>query len=129
MCLGAYFKTPEVYTNPPSSKFGHSSKSSHSSESPTVCPTYDGQADTWERNLKKTSSNKLNESQSSLTSRSSSLGNKTQSTSLSNEHNARGSRKSGERRGKKHEVNSLDRNPRSIVVSTNGDNFETKLSH
>lgn len=127
---GAYFKSPEVYTNPPS-KYGHSSKSSHSSESATVvCPTYDGQVDTWERNLKKTSSNKLNESQSSLTSRSSSLGNKTQSTSLSNEQNTRGSRKSGERRGRqRQEVSSLDRNPRNIVVSTNGDNFETKLSH
>lgn len=92
--------------------------------------------DTWERNnLKNTSTNKLNESQSSLTSRSSSLGNKTQSTSLSNEHNTRAgcsSRKSGERRSgrKQQEVNSLDRNnPRNIVVSTNGDNFETKLSH
>ncbi|RZC33210.1 tyrosine-protein kinase transmembrane receptor Ror-like [Asbolus verrucosus] len=73
-------------------------------------------AATWERK-------RLNESQSSLTSRSSSLGNKTQSTSLSNEH-------SRNRRSRKRDEDSLDRvNPKNTMVSSNGDNFEIKITH
>lgn len=131
MLEGAYFKSPDVVTNP--QRFGHTSKSSHSSESPTVCPTFDNPNDvssTWERNLKKASANVLNESQSSLTSRSSSLGNKTQSTNLSDQ-NTRNSRKSIDRKSQKAvkattDGSSLDR--RNIIVSTNGENVETKLT-
>lgn len=123
---GAYFKPPEVYTNV---QKHHGSKSSHTSDSQTLCPTFDTQTD-WEHNLK-TSSKKLNESQSSLTSRSSSLGNKTQSTNLSNENNMRsnGKRGSADRKSQKslkHD-GSLDRTSRKqMVVSSTG---ESKLSN
>ncbi|KRT86227.1 protein kinase [Oryctes borbonicus] len=128
---GAYFKTPDVVTNP--AKFGHASKSSHSSDAPLVCPTFENQTDpslTWERNLKKASAGKLNESQSSLTSRSSSLGNKTQSTSLSDQ-TTRNSRKSIDRKSQKSsktESGSDRGNPRNVIVSTNGENIEMKLT-
>ncbi|KAK5638287.1 hypothetical protein RI129_012582 [Pyrocoelia pectoralis] len=109
-----------------------SSKSSHTSDSPTVCASYENHTDPppiWDKNLKKVSSNKLNESQSSLTSHSSSLGNsnKTQSTSLSNDQNVK--RKSVDRRINKRPENIPDGYiPKNIVVNSNGDSFETKLS-
>jgi receptor tyrosine kinase-like orphan receptor 1 len=109
---GAYFKPAESH------KLGHGSKSSHASDSPTVCPdAQDSGPATWERK-------RLTESQSSLTSRSSSLGNKTQSTSLSNEH-------SRNKRSHRRKEDSLDRgvHPKNTVVSSNGDNFEIKISH
>lgn len=91
---GAYFKTNETQRTKP-----------------------EEESATWERK-------RLNESQSSLTSRSSSLGNKTQSTSLSNEH-------SRNRRSHRRKEDSLDRgvSPKNTVVSSNGDNFEIKITH
>ncbi|KAF2880458.1 hypothetical protein ILUMI_25706 [Ignelater luminosus] len=127
---GAYFKNPDVHTNPQK----HGSKSSHTSDSPTVCPSFDLQTEsshTWEKNLRKTSANKLNESQSSLTSHTSSLGNRTQSTSLSNDHNVRNSRKSVDRKSQKSprtDTPSEGLNPKNTVVNSNGDSFETKLT-
>lgn len=129
--LGAYFKAPDPGTKP--QKYGHSSKSSHTTDSQTVCPTFENPNDpslTWERNLKQASLSKLNESQSSLTSRSSSLGNKTQSTNLSDHRNHR---KGGDRKSSKSLKNdsSLDRlsHPKNMVVNTVGDNYESKLTH
>uniref|UniRef100_A0A1Y1M7M7 receptor protein-tyrosine kinase n=1 Tax=Photinus pyralis TaxID=7054 RepID=A0A1Y1M7M7_PHOPY len=118
---GSYCKPAEAHPR-------HSSKSSHASDSPTVCASSADPPHIWD--LKKVSSNKLNESQSSLTSHSSSLGNsnKTQSTSLSNENSKR---KSIDRRSNK---NIRPENvpegyaPKNIVVNSNGDTFETKLT-
>ncbi|XP_017774696.1 PREDICTED: tyrosine-protein kinase transmembrane receptor Ror-like isoform X1 [Nicrophorus vespilloides] len=141
---GAYFKTHTLDGHGHPQRYGHSSKSSHTSgDSQTVCPTFENHHDpslTWERSLKKTaSSGKLDGgSQSSLTSRSS-LGNKTQSTNLSDQNNAtqRNSRKSIERKCVVPQVRraegSLDRPPKraTVVVSTacpNGDLFETKIT-
>ncbi|XP_044261607.1 tyrosine-protein kinase transmembrane receptor Ror-like [Tribolium madens] len=72
---------------------------------------------TWERK-------RHHESQSSLTSRTSSLGNKTQSTSLSNEQ-------SRNRRSHRRKEDSLDRgmSPKNTVVNSNGDNFEIRITH
>lgn len=112
---GAYFRTPD-HSQSSQHKFAHGSKSSHkSSDSPTVCSAEPPcEIATWERK-------RLTESQSSLTSRASSLGNKTQSTSLSNEHS--------KRRNHKRNEDSLDRvNPKNTIVSSNGDNFEIKLT-
>ena len=100
---GAYFKVD-------GHRPAHGSKSSHSDSAAAAA---DEGAATWERK-------RLHESQSSLTSRSSSLGNKTQSTSLSNEH-------SKNRRSHRRKEDSLDR--KNTVVSSNGDNVEIKLSH
>ncbi|VEN42632.1 unnamed protein product [Callosobruchus maculatus] len=63
---GAYFKTV-----PTPLKQNHGSKSSHISDSQTLCPTVDNQQTsfTWERDRHKPSSSRLNDSQSSLTSR------------------------------------------------------------
>ncbi|XP_018562760.1 tyrosine-protein kinase transmembrane receptor Ror isoform X1 [Anoplophora glabripennis] len=117
---GAYFKTA-----PTPLKHSQGSKSSHTSDSQATCPIMDGQVTsfTWERDRHKPGSSRLNDSQSSLTSRSSSLGNATQSTSVSNE----GRR---ERRSRKN-VDSLERlNPKNTVVSSsgNGEGIETKIS-
>uniref|UniRef100_A0A1Y1M0I5 Uncharacterized protein n=1 Tax=Photinus pyralis TaxID=7054 RepID=A0A1Y1M0I5_PHOPY len=119
---------PGSYCKPAEAHPRHSSKSSHASDSPTVCASSADPPHIWD--LKKVSSNKLNESQSSLTSHSSSLGNsnKTQSTSLSNENSKR---KSIDRRSNK---NIRPENvpegyaPKNIVVNSNGDTFETKLT-
>lgn len=73
----------------------------------------------------------MNESQSSLTSHTSSLGNRTQSTSLSNDHNVRNSRKSVDRKSQKSPRNdtpSEGLNPKNTIVNSNGDSFETKLT-
>nr|CAI5834444.1 unnamed protein product [Callosobruchus analis] len=91
----------------------------------TLCPTVDNQqaSFTWERDRHKPSSSRLNDSQSSLTSRSSSIGNTTQSTNISNE----GRR---ERRPKKN-LESFDKfSPKNTVVSSsgNGEGVETKIS-
>ncbi|KAF5286190.1 hypothetical protein FQA39_LY16360 [Lamprigera yunnana] len=124
--------TNEVYTIHPK----HSSKSSRTSDSPTVCGSFDNQSDmpqAWDnKNLKKVSSTKLNESQSSLTSHSSSLGNsnRTQSTSLSGDQ-VKNSKKSIDRRSNKSlrsEVVTESLVPKNIVVNSNGDSFETKLT-
>ncbi|KAK4878187.1 hypothetical protein RN001_010693 [Aquatica leii] len=117
----------------------HSSKSSRTSDSPTVCASFDNHIGEqpphlWDKNLKKVSSNKLNESQSSLTSHSSSLGNsnRTQSTSLSNDHFVKNSsRKSVDKKCiNKPRTENVSENvvPKNIVVSSNGDSFETKLT-
>lgn len=108
-------------------KHGHSSKSSHTTDSQTLCPMTDHPTDnsaTWERNLQKSSANKLNLSQSSLTSRSSSLGNKTQSTNLSDQ-NMRHSRKSIDRKSTKSSRNdgSFEKHSRNMKC----DNFENLL--
>lgn len=120
LLLGAYFKTtPENYNN--SMKQGHSSKSSHTTDSQTLCPITDPNENagaTWERGLQKSSTNKLNLSQSSLTSHSSSLGNKTQSTNLSDQ-NTRHSRKSIDRKSTK-----SSRNDNKSFVNMKGDNFD-----
>lgn len=116
---GSYIKTPEHALQP--HKYGHSSKSSHSSDNHT---TTSGYAETSpsepapiDRNLARC--NRLNESQNSLSSRCSSLGNRTQSTNLSND--LKGKRK------KKH--SSLERtNPKNMVVSSVGDNIEIKIN-
>ncbi|XP_072393003.1 tyrosine-protein kinase transmembrane receptor Ror-like isoform X2 [Diabrotica undecimpunctata] len=116
---GAYFKTA-----PTPQKYSHSSKSSHTSDSQSACPTIDNQMSfTWERDHHKPTSSRLNDSQSSLTSRSSSLGNTTQSTVISNEMRK-------EKRPKK-SIDSLERlNPKNTVVSSsgNGDGVETKIT-
>lgn len=117
---GAYFKTA-----PTPLKHSQGSKSSHTSDSQATCPIIDNQTTsfTWERDRHKPGSSRLNDSQSSLTSRSSSLGNATQSTSVSNE----GRR---ERRSRRN-VDSLERlNPKNTVVSSsgNGEGVETKIS-
>ncbi|KAK9880670.1 hypothetical protein WA026_011907 [Henosepilachna vigintioctopunctata] len=114
-----YIKTPEHALQ--SHKYGHSSKSSHSSDNHTVNSGYAETSPSdpipMDRNLARC--NKLNESQNSLSSRCSSLGNKTQSTSLSNEVKAK--------RKKKH--SSLERtNPKNMVVSSIGDNIEIKIN-
>ncbi|KAL3271515.1 hypothetical protein HHI36_021994 [Cryptolaemus montrouzieri] len=116
---GPFIKTPEHALQP--HKYGHSSKSSHSSDNHTINSGY---AETspidpipMDRNLARC--NKLNESQNSLSSRCSSLGNRTQSTSLSNDVKAK--------RKKKH--SSLERtNPKNMVVSSVGDNIEIKIN-
>lgn len=130
MFSGAYFKTPENYSS--NSMKGHSSKSSHTTDSQTLCPMstdmlQHDNATTWERGLQKTSANKLNLSQSSLTSHSSSLGNKTQSTNLSDQ-NTRHSRKSIDRKSTKSSSHRNDgsfdkHNKNFIVKNDNFDNF------
>ncbi|KAG5876171.1 hypothetical protein JTB14_015726 [Gonioctena quinquepunctata] len=115
---GAYFKTV-----PTPQKHSQGSKSSHTSDSQTLCPTLENQpmAFTWERDRHKPTSSRLHDSQSSLTSRSSSLGNTTQSTNISNEFKK-------EKRTKKN-IDSLERfNPKNIVVSSSGDGVETKIT-
>ncbi|CAG9821424.1 unnamed protein product [Phaedon cochleariae] len=123
---GAYFKA----VPPTPLKHGQQSsgsRSGHTSDSPTVCGLNDGQqmAFAWERDHHKATASKLNDSQSSLTSRSSSLGNTTLSTNVSNE-----GRK--ERRPKKNsDSQSLERrNLRNTVVSSsgNGESIETKIT-
>lgn len=110
------YKTPEHQLQQ-QQKYGHSSKSSHSSENPCGYLESASEPVTMERNLK---CGRLNESQNSLSSRCSSLGNRTQSTSLSNDIK-------GKRR-KKH--GSLDRNnPKNMVVSSVGDNIEIKIDN
>ncbi|KAJ8954467.1 hypothetical protein NQ314_007073 [Rhamnusium bicolor] len=106
-------------------KHSQGSKSSHTSDSQTVCPTNENQMTsfTWERDRHKPSSSRLHDSQSSLTSRSSSLGNTTQSTNISND----GRR---ERRMRKN-IDSLEKlNPKTMVVSSSGtgEGVETKIS-
>ncbi|CAH0549358.1 unnamed protein product [Brassicogethes aeneus] len=84
----AYFRTPSNHPTP--LKIGLSSKSSHTSDSQTLCPTSENHVSnfTWERENRnaKPSSSRLHDSQNSLTSRNSSLGNTTQSTTVSLEH-------------------------------------------
>nr|XP_023023583.1 tyrosine-protein kinase transmembrane receptor Ror-like [Leptinotarsa decemlineata] len=115
---GAYFKTA-----PTPLKHSQGSKSSHTSDSQTLCPAVENQpmSFTWERDRHKPTSSRLHDSQSSLTSRSSSLGNTTQSTNISNEIRR-------EKRTKKN-IDSLERlNPKNMVVSSSGDGVETKIT-
>ncbi|XP_056631245.1 tyrosine-protein kinase transmembrane receptor Ror-like isoform X2 [Diorhabda sublineata] len=115
---GAYFKTA-----PTPQKYSQSLKSNHTSDSQSGCPGDIQMSFTWERDRHKPTSSRLNDSQSSLTSRSSSLGNTTQSTVISNEIHR-------EKRPKK-SIDSLDRlNPKNTVVSSsgNGDGVETKIT-
>ncbi|XP_057651083.1 tyrosine-protein kinase transmembrane receptor Ror-like isoform X2 [Diorhabda carinulata] len=115
---GAYFKTA-----PTPQKYSQSLKSNHTSDSQSGCPGDIQMSFTWERDRHKPTSSRLNDSQSSLTSRSSSLGNTTQSTVISNETHK-------EKRPKK-SIDSLDRlNPKNTVVSSsgNGDGVETKIT-
>ncbi|KAJ8984042.1 hypothetical protein NQ317_012266, partial [Molorchus minor] len=117
---GAYFKTA-----PTPQRLAHGSKYSHTSESQSTCPATENLTTsfTWERDRHKPSSSRFNDSQSSLTSRTSSLGNTTQSTNLSND----GRR---ERRSKRN-ADSLEKlNPKNMVVSSsgNGEGVETKIS-
>ncbi|CAG9853530.1 unnamed protein product [Phyllotreta striolata] len=116
---GAYFKSV-----PTPQKYNFSSKSSHTSDTHSNYTNGENQmCFTWERDHRRPTSSKLNDSQSSLTSRSSSAGNTTQSTVISNE-----ARK--EKRPKR-SVDSLDRlNPKNTVVSSsgNGDGIETKIT-
>ncbi|KAJ8916666.1 hypothetical protein NQ315_000311 [Exocentrus adspersus] len=117
---GAYFKSAPI-----SLRHAQGSKSSHTSDSQATCPVDNQMASfTWEREARhKTGASRLNDSQSSLTSRSSSLGNATQSTSVSNELRR-------ERRSRRN-VDSLERlSPKNTVVSSsgNGEGVETKIS-
>lgn len=119
---GSCFKPSSSSCQPTPQKYGHSSKSSHTSDG-TQFPT-DLTSLTWERDRQKpsSSSSRLHDSQSSLTSRASSIGNNTQSTNISGDYRR-------ERRSRKN-IDSLERlgNPKNMVVSSNGDNFETKIS-
>ncbi|KAL1500836.1 hypothetical protein ABEB36_006267 [Hypothenemus hampei] len=129
---GAYFKSVPSSCQPtPQRHCMNLSKSSHTSDSQTLCPSMDNQISslTWDNerhNISKPSSSRLHDSQSSLTSgRSSSLGNATQSTNISMEGGKRERRRKGSRN-----LDSLDRsNPKTVVVSssTSGDNFETRI--
>lgn len=116
---GAYFKSV-----PTPQKYNHSSKSSHTSDSHSNYTNNENHMSfTWEREHHRPTSSRLNDSQSSLTSRCSSLGNTTQSTVISNENRK-------EKRPKK-SVDSLDRvNPKNTVVSSSGygDGIETKVT-
>ncbi|KAJ8950729.1 hypothetical protein NQ318_011220 [Aromia moschata] len=117
---GAYFKTA-----PTPLKHSQGSKSSHTSDSQTACPIAENppMSFTWERDRHKPTSSRLNDSQSSLTSRTSSLGNTTQSTNLSSDARR-------ERRPRK-TVDSVEKlNPKNTVVSSsgNGEGVETKIS-
>ncbi|XP_066251770.1 tyrosine-protein kinase transmembrane receptor Ror-like isoform X2 [Euwallacea similis] len=128
---GAYFKSVPSSCQPtPQRHCMAGSKSSHTSDSQTLCPAMENQISslTWEsdrHNISKPSSSRLHDSQSSLTSgRSSSLGNATQSTNISGE-----GRRERRHKGSRN-LDSLDRmNPKSTVVSssTSGDNFETRI--
>ncbi|XP_030760260.1 tyrosine-protein kinase transmembrane receptor Ror isoform X1 [Sitophilus oryzae] len=128
---GAYFKSvpPSCQPTPQRHNMLNSSKSSHASDSQTLCAPIENQMSslTWESDRHKPSSSRLHDSQSSLTSgRSSSLGNTTQSTNISLE-GRRDRRHKGSRN-----LDSLDRmdrvNPKNTIVvssSPSGDNFET----
>lgn len=108
---GAYFKTSQT-----PQKHGHSSKSSHTSGSQT--PAHDNK--TWERNCHIAGPCRLNDSQSSLTSKSS-VGNTTQSTNVSSEIRK-------EKRGRRN-MDSLEK-PKNVMIMTNeaGDRLETKIT-
>lgn len=58
------------------------------------------------------------------------MGNRTQSTSLSNDHNVRNSRKSIDRKGQKCKGDNCGdgSNPKHTIVNSNGDSFETKIT-
>ncbi|XP_076256712.1 tyrosine-protein kinase transmembrane receptor Ror-like isoform X2 [Rhynchophorus ferrugineus] len=128
---GAYYKSlPSSCQPTPQRHCLTGSKSSHASDSQTLCTAAENQVTslTWESERHKPSSSRLHDSQSSLTSgRSSSLGNTTQSTNISLE-----GRKERRHKGSRN-LDSLDRmekvNPKNTVVSssTSGDNFETKI--
>ncbi|XP_049824596.1 tyrosine-protein kinase transmembrane receptor Ror-like isoform X2 [Aethina tumida] len=120
---GAYFRTPS--NNPTPAKHVHGSKSSHTSDSQTLCPMNENQMANFtlerERERNKPSSSKLHDSMNSLTSRSSSMGNTTQSTTVSLEHKR-------DKRPKRN-VDSIERlNPKNTIVNSYGDNFETKIT-
>lgn len=119
---GSYFKQVSS-CQPTPQKYGHSSKSSHTSDSSSQYPN-ELTSLTWERDRQKPSSSaaRLHDSQSSLTSRASSIGNNTQSTNMSGDYRR-------ERKSRKN-LDSLERigNPKNMVVNSNGDNFETKIS-
>lgn len=111
---GAYFKSS---TTP--QRQGHGSKSSQTSGSQT--PANENKSSlTWERTYHEPNPCRLNDSQSSLTSKSS-LGNTTQSTNISSEI----------RREKKNRrnIDSLEK-PKNIVItsSENGERIETKIT-
>ncbi|XP_048518859.1 tyrosine-protein kinase transmembrane receptor Ror isoform X1 [Dendroctonus ponderosae] len=119
---GAYFKSGGAAQPTPQRHLAGSAKSSHTSDSQTLCPAEPPIG--WD--VGKPSSSRLHDSQSSLTSgRSSSLGNTTQSTNISGEARRERRRKSSRT------ADSLDRtNGKSTMVSasTSGDNFETRIT-
>ncbi|XP_060534424.1 tyrosine-protein kinase transmembrane receptor Ror-like isoform X2 [Cylas formicarius] len=125
---GAYFKSLPPSCQPtPHRRCANGSKSSHTSDSQTLCVANDNPLSslTWEREHPSKPSSSRHDSQSSLTSRCSSLGNTntTQSTNISLE----GRR---DKRPSRRNVDSLERPlPKHTVVnsSTSGDNFETKI--
>ncbi|ERL90801.1 hypothetical protein D910_08147 [Dendroctonus ponderosae] len=105
---GAYFKSGGAAQPTPQRHLAGSAKSSHTSDSQTLCPAEPPIG--WD--VGKPSSSRLHDSQSSLTSgRSSSLGNTTQSTNISGEARRERRRKSSRT------ADSLDRtNGKSTMV-------------
>lgn len=111
---GAYFKSS---TTP--QRHGHGSKSSQTSGSQT--PANENKSSlTWERSCQGPNSCRLNDSQSSLTSKSS-LGNTTQSTNISSEIRK-------EKKNRRN-VDSLEK-PKNMIIATNenGERIETKIT-